>query len=215
MSRFSHWLLDLVFPPKCVSCGKREEWVCTRCLNSISFQIPARALEGIDGITTIGPYADPALRAMITSFKYQSATCLEPAFRSLFSRFLAEQGTPSWVTESGWVIVPVPSSEHRILERGFDHVTRLAEIIRERISGSAIEQPLVRRRQTLSNADLENEDARRGNVQGAFTVRGPIPERVLLVDDVVTSGATASECAVLLKRHGTQQVHLFTWANGG
>lgn len=215
MSRFSHWLLDLVFPPGCVSCGKRGEWVCTRCLNGISFHIPSRTLDGIDAITTVGPYADPALRAMITSFKYQSATCLEPAFRSLLTRFFAEQGKPAWASEAGWIIIPVPSSEHRILERGFDHVTRLAEIIREAIPGSSIQQPLVRRRQSLSNADLENEDARRGNVQGAFAINGPIPERVLLVDDVVTSGATASECAMLLKKHGARQVCLFTWANGG
>lgn len=214
-SHLTRWLLDLIFPPACVYCRKKGEWVCTRCLGGISFHIPKRELDGIDGITTVGPYADPVLRAMITGFKYQSATCLEPAFRSLLARFFAECGKPAWAKESGWIIVPVPSSEHRILERGFDHVERLAELLLDTAPDSRLHQPLKRKRQALSNADLENEDARRGNVQNAFTASGPIPERVLLVDDVVTSGATASECAKLLKKHGAKQVHLFTWANGG
>ncbi|MCC6563279.1 ComF family protein [Candidatus Uhrbacteria bacterium] len=187
--------------------------MCTRCLNGISFRIPTRELEAIDSVTTIGPYADPALRALITGFKYQSATCLEDAFTQLLRRFFDDK-KPAWVS-AGVVLIPVPSSEHRILERGFDHVQALANIVGEGTGTPSSNRILKRRRQTLSNADLQNEDARRGNVHGAFEIIGKAPESVLLVDDVVTSGATAVECAKLLKNHGAKQVYLFTWANGG
>ncbi len=187
--------------------------MCARCLNGISFQIPARELEAIDSITTIGAYADPALRALITGFKYQSATCLEDPFKQLLQRYLFDK-KPVWI-QSECVLIPVPSSEHRILERGFDHVQALTKIVSENTGNKIAEGELKRRRQSLSNADLENEDARRGNVHGAFEVMGITPEYIVLVDDVVTSGATATECAQLLKNNGAKEVHLFTWANGG
>lgn len=187
--------------------------MCAGCLSGIPFDIPVKRSEELVTITSLGSYANPALRALVTSFKYESATCLEPVFRELLGRYRASE-KPVW--SEGVVIVPVPSSEHRILERGFDHVTKFADIVREELLPNAsISHVLRRSRQTISNADLENENARRGNVLGAFQIFGTVPKRILLVDDVVTSGATASECANLLRANGASEVHLFTWARGG
>ncbi len=213
MSRLIRWLFDLVFPPACVHCGAKGEWMCARCLNGISFHIPTRELEALDSITTIGSYADPALRALITGFKYQSATCLEDSFRELFERHLMDR-KPAWL-DGDFVLMAVPSSEHRILERGFDHVQALTRIVGKSTGLQTVHDTLRRKRQSLSNADLENEDARRGNVRDAFEITGTVPENVVLVDDVVTSGATATECAKLLRKHGAKHVHLFTFVNGG
>lgn len=213
MSRLIRWLLDLVFPPACVRCGAKGEWMCAKCSDGISFHVPSRELEAIDSITTIGPYADPALRALITRFKYQSATCLEDPFRELLERYLLDKKRV-WLN-GNFVLMAVPSSEHRILERGFDHVQALTRIMSKSTGVRIASDALRRRRQSLSNADLENEDARRGNVRGAFEIAGTVPENVVLVDDVVTSGATATECAKLLRKHGAKYVHLFTFANGG
>ncbi len=148
---------------------------------------------------------------MITGFKYQSAMCLEPAFIELLRRYKAAHGQIG-----ATVIIPVPSSEERILERGFDHVSRLAELIRDEVIPNAeIRNVLRRTKQSLSNADLEDHAARRGNVMGSFEIVGDVPEHVLLIDDVVTSGATAEECAKLLRKNGAKEVRLFTMASGG
>jgi ComF family protein len=187
--------------------------MCAKCLDEIPFHVPSRELEAIDSITTVGPYADPALRALITRFKYQSATCLEDPFRKLLERFLLDQSRP-WMNGQ-CVLIAVPSSEHRILERGFDHVQALTRLVGKSTGLPVVPDILKRRRQSLSNAELKNEDARRGNVRGAFEITGTVPENVVLVDDVVTSGATATECAKLLRKHGAKHVHLFTFANGG
>lgn len=213
MSRLTRWLLDLVFPPACVHCGAKGEWMCARCLDGISFGIPTRELEAIDSITTVGSYADPALRALITRFKYQSATCLEDSYEQLLGRFLLDKKRV-WLNGQ-FVLIAVPSSEHRILERGFDHVHALTKIVGKSTGLRVASNILKRRRQSISNAELKDEDARRGNVRGAFEITGKVPECVVLMDDVVTSGATATECAKLLRKHGAKQVHLFTWANGG
>jgi ComF family protein len=147
---------------------------------------------------------------MITGFKYQSALCIEPAIIELLERYKASNSHLN-----ATVIVPVPSSKTRILDRGFDHVARLAELVRNTLSPQAeIRNALRRANQSLSNADLENHEARRGNVMGSFEVIGEVPGRVLLIDDVVTSGATGGECARLLRENGAKEVRLFTMASG-
>lgn len=210
MSRFSRLILDLVFPPACIDCRSRGFWVCPDCLDSIKIEKIERELAGLDRVTSLGSYATPTLRKMITGFKYQSATCLEPSFAELLRRYKAAHGVIETAT-----IIPIPSSEERILERGFDHVTRLAELIRQELAPNAEIRSVLRRvKQSLSNADLEDHAARRGNVLDSFEIVGDVPERVLLIDDVVTSGATAGECAKLLREKGAKEVRLFTMASG-
>jgi ComF family protein len=210
MSSLSRLILDLIFPPACIDCRSRGIWVCPKCLDSIKIEKIERELDGLDRVTSVGSYATPTLRKMITGFKYQSATCLEPSFIELLRRYKATHGVIEAPT-----IIPIPSSEERILERGFDHVTRLAELIRQEFAPNAeIRSALRRAKQSLSNADLEDHVARRGNVMGSFEIVGEVPERVLLIDDVVTSGATAGECAKLLREKGAKEVSLFTMASG-
>lgn len=210
MSPFSRLILDLLYPPACIACRSRGFWVCADCLDSIRIEKIEREIAGLDHVTSIGSYATPTLRKMITGFKYQSATCLEPSFIELLRRYKAAHGVMD-----AEVIIPVPSSEERILERGFDHVTRLAKLIRQELAPDAKIKPVLRRaKQSLSNADLEDHAARRGNVLGSFETVGVVPERVLLIDDVVTSGATATECAKLLREQGSKEVRLFTMASG-
>ncbi len=211
MSRLFRSILDLVFPPACIACRACGFWVCPDCLNSVHIENIRRELPHLDQATSLGSYANPVLRRMITGFKYQSATCLEPFFIELLRRYKAAHGAIEAQT-----IVPVPSSEERILERGFDHVTRLANLIRQELAPDAeIKHVLRRAEQSLSNADLEDHVARRGNVLGSFEIIDDVSERVLLIDDVVTSGATAGECAKLLRAHGAKEVRLFTIASGG
>lgn len=167
--------------------------------------------EAVDATTSLGSYAHPVLRRMITAFKYQSATCLTPSFINLLRRYENAYGPIE-----ACILVPIPSSNERILERGFDHVARLTQLVREELVPDAEIRNILRRtKQSVSNADLEDPAARRGNVIGSFEVVGDVPERVLLIDDVVTSGATAEECAKLLRAHGANEVSLFTMASGG
>ncbi len=211
MSLLSRLILDLLYPPACIACRSRGFWVCEKCLDSIKIEKIERELAGLDRVTSLGSYAAPTLRKMITGFKYQSATCLEPYFVELLRRYEASYGALE-----AEAIIPVPSSEERVLERGFDHVTRLAELIQQELAPDAEVRTVLRRaKQSLSNADLEDHAARRGNVRGSFEIFGDVPERVLLIDDVVTSGATAQECAKLLREKGTKEVSLFTIASGG
>jgi len=112
------------------------------------------------------------------------------------------------------VLVPVPLHPRRLRERGFNQSALLAEEIGRRTGRAVCPDALVRRRDTLPQAGL-TAAARRRNVEGAFAVRrraSVAGRTVLLVDDVLTTGATAFTCARRLAEAGAAELRLLTVA---
>ncbi|HEY2845257.1 MAG TPA: ComF family protein [Bryobacteraceae bacterium] len=162
-------------------------------------------LRGFDAVYSYGSY-DATLRQLIHVFKYGGVRPLaEP-----FGRFLA-QALPR---EAGFdVIVPMPLHWFKRWQRGFNQAELLAIEIGRKWN-VPVRTLVRRRRSTAPQAGLTNAK-RRANVQGAFRIAksGRLNGlRVLLVDDVVTTGATASACARVLKRAGAAHVSLLALA---
>jgi ComF family protein len=108
-------------------------------------------------------------------------------------------------------VVPVPLHWRRFWQRGFNQAAQLGKGIARR-RNLRFSRLLVRSRWTGSQASLSNTD-RRANIAGAFRVRGSVKGlRILLIDDVMTTGATAGACANVLKRAGAKSVTLLTLA---
>lgn len=206
MPSFQTWfdkLLDIAFPPRCAACRKAGSWFCDGCLSNIRIEPDDSCPDGIDVCTSFVPYANREMRILVTRLKYQSASCLLPAIQNIVQK-------SGYRADPEWTVTWVPASDQRLKERGFDHAKRIAETV----SSNAL--PLLERaRHTLANATLEQPELRQGNVSGAFRAIRPIPEKVILVDDVRTSGATASACAKTLRERGAKHIHLVTLAYGG
>jgi ComF family protein len=103
-------------------------------------------------------------------------------------------------------IVPLPLHVDRLRERGFNQAGEIAKVLGTLLALPVDLETLVRTRATSPQADLADKERRR-NVHGAFECRGDLSgQRILLIDDVMTTGATANECARTLKMHGAQSV---------
>jgi len=155
---------------------------------------------------------DGVLRDLIHLLKYQRVHPVAPLLGRLLGQALAGVSLPE-----NLLVVPVPLFKDKLRERGFNQAEQIARaFVRQHVSG-AIQldaSSLVRSRQTASQTGLTRHQ-RRANVRGAFSVVRPeriMAKNVLVVDDVMTTGATVSECARVLVRAGARQVLVATVA---
>jgi ComF family protein len=206
--------------PVCASCLKEPkplvaEYFCVSCRTPFQNRFPLDAegrcglcrfgLRGFDAAYSFGAY-EGTLRELIHLFKYgRIRTLAKPLGEHLASAIPGDQRFD--------LIVPVPLHWRRRFQRGFNQAALLAASIARRYAMPVV-AVVRRRRATASQAGLSNP-RRRANVAGAFVVprRSKVEgRRILLVDDVLTTGATASACAAALKRAGARYVAVLTLA---
>ena len=188
--------------------------LCERCGSSRCGAAPCRAcrdnsLRHIDWARSVYPFVGP-LREAIHRFKYNHERARADHLGALLLPLLA--AVPGADSPVAPLLVPVPLSATRRRERGYNQAESLARTLAS-ARGWPVATALVRVRATPPQVGLDPA-ARRANVRGAFAWRGePLAgSRVLLVDDVLTTGATASECAAVLKAAGAGWVGLLTIA---
>lgn len=154
-------------------------------------------------------YEGPA-SSVIRAFKFNGQFFLGP---KLLGAMLDRGWMPPDIGGAE-LVVPVPLHPRRRRERGYDQALLLAKVLAKRLGCKLLPGVLVRTRYTSQQALLP-VGRRWDNVRGAFAVRDPARfrgRRVLLVDDVMTTGMTASECAKVLKRAGAENVQVLTLA---
>jgi ComF family protein len=106
-------------------------------------------------------------------------------------------------------IIPIPLHESRLAERGYNQAGLLAEAVGKQLGCAVLDNTLVRERATPHQVGL-NAVERRENVQGAFSVKGKVVPRVLIIDDVCTTGSTLSAASQALREAGVEMVYAAT-----
>jgi ComF family protein len=154
-------------------------------------------------VYTYGSY-EGTLRSLVHLFKYGRMQPLSKKFGAMLATALPREVAFD-------VVVPMPLHWRKRWQRGFNQAELLAKEIGRRW-GAPVSSVARRKKNTTAQAGLTNAK-RRANVEGAFEIRGRLDgKHVLLVDDVMTTGATASACARALKRAGAARVTLLTLA---
>jgi len=168
------------------------------------------------GVVALGYYHSQPLRAMIADLKYRGVTASSPDVESFIQFALSRRSLPlPWDQESQMVFVPMQLSASRMRERGFNQAEWFTRRVMAVLDPHApMEDALVREDRPIAQASLEDIDARRANVRGAFTVLQTITSSVILVDDVITTGFTAAEAAQALLQAGAPRVYVLTMAIG-
>jgi ComF family protein len=205
-------LLNLFFPPRCVSCGKDGGWLCPACSELILFYEPPwpsflDEIEPLRGLRSAAQFGGP-LRQAIHCFKYQGVRAL--------ARVLGQVLCTGWEKDP-WpidVIVPVPLHSQRERERGYNQSALLAQELARRANLPVAEGVLLRTVHTAPQVGLDAIE-RAQNVHQAFCCADDSlgGRCVLLVDDVLTTGATLRACAAALLEAKARSVWGLTLAH--
>lgn len=156
-----------------------------------------------DRVSALFAYDFPIDR-LIQAMKYGHQLLLAEWFGNKLGQQLAEHFDCEKIDR----IIPMPLHPARLRERGFNQAVELSRPLEKRLKIPVDRNLLARQRATTPQAQLALKE-RSGNVLGAFSCKREIPgQSVLLIDDVLTTGATANECARLLKSHGAEKVHV-------
>jgi competence protein ComFC len=200
--------IRIIEPPFCHRCGLPSSgeittvFECGNCLD-MAFEFSAARSAVITG---------PVILPIIHRYKYNRALWFEP----LLADLLVQRAAPV-LRDGNWqVIVPVPLFPTKEREREFNQAEHLALHL-SRATGIPLNKKLLRRVQpTLTQTRLTRQK-RAENVRRAFSWTGGQPlrgERIVLVDDVFTTGATTNACATVLRAHGAGEVCVWTVARG-
>ncbi|MBI2288022.1 MAG: ComF family protein [Chloroflexi bacterium] len=212
--------LALLFPQRCVGCGRDGAFICQSCHKSLPRLMPPLCPRcgrpqasgilcpscvgwqaEIDGIRS--PFRfDGVIRQAVHQLKYRNLRAIAAPLAQLVVDYLATSTVPAEV------LVPVPLHRKRLRERGYNQSGLLAKKIGKLTNLPVVEDCLARERYTLPQARTETVEERHRNIAGAFACRDHSlqDKKVLLINDVATSGATLDACAAALKAGGAASV---------
>lgn len=229
------FILDILFPKKCVGCGKFDTYFCKDCVFNIrqtdlvcpkceklavggqTHPICKRRF-GLDGLWSLGIYQNP-LREAIKQLKYGKVRGLAEVLVGILIEYWAKY--QPFVFDQikrdkgrGWAVTAVPLHWWKDNDRGFNQSGLIGQILSKKL-GLDYCNALKRIRYTKPQVKLKGRD-RHQNIRNAFEVAKPYTLNpspcVLLIDDVWTTGSTLRECCYILKRAGAKKVWALTLA---
>ncbi|MBQ3194617.1 MAG: ComF family protein [Oscillospiraceae bacterium] len=201
-------LMQFLFPAKCVLCGtllkNGETDLCKDCrLHAPEYPNGKRKLQFLDSFAAVW-YYEGTVRKSLLRYKFYNARSYADAYGRLMAMMLLQQ-----YPEGFDCITWIPVSRRRKLRRGYDQVELIAKAVGKELGMSPVSL-LIKVRHTSPQSGIRGAAQRRANVLGAYreTNREWIAgKRILLLDDILTTGATASEAARILLTAGAKEVH--------
>ena len=200
------WFLELLYPSKCVFCDglltKEETELCSRCRKELPYCEGTVRQVPFSKDTTAVFYYEAQVRESVLRYKFRRNPQYSHAYGRLLAMKIAEEGMDYDV------IAHVPVSRRRHRRRGYDQAQRLAKATAREL-GATYQRLLKKVRNNPAQSGISRPEQRRANVLGVYkavNLRKLRGKSVLLIDDVMTTGATLSECCRTLLDAGAAQV---------
>ncbi|MBX4187167.1 MAG: ComF family protein [Candidatus Doudnabacteria bacterium] len=229
LKKLGQGFLDLVFPISCLVCGKDGSYLCTNCKANLKRLEEQQCLvcqkaapfgkthpdcvsrNSVDGIISALDYKDRRVKKIIETLKYNFVSALAAPLSDLILEQIRKQNLGDYFAD--FILVPVPLHRKRFNWRGFNQASLLAEKLKEKL-GCELADTVTRIKNTKPQIKLTQEE-RRNNIANAFSTGENLQgKKFLIVDDVVTTGATINEIAKLLKQKKAAEVWALTAARG-
>lgn len=214
-------LLDILFPPKCVFCGRitdsksgDEKYTCSQCKKTLPWTSSASGVTRGDFFAEcISPlfYRD-RVRDSVHRFKFGKQESYAKEYGRLIAEFLA-----SYPEIKFDFISYTPLSRQRLRTRGFNQAQAIAKSV-SACTGFPLKETLCKTVHTPAQSSLSDKSQRRANITGAFAIHKSADVSgavILLIDDVVTTAATLSECSRVLLMAGAEKIYCATLAKAG
>lgn len=208
-------ILDLLFPPKCAFChrlSENRERVCDDCKRSISYTDSISVKQKFGNISCcVSPlYYEGHVRESLLRYKFGGVS----SYADVYAEFMAKCIDENEISCD--IITWVPLSARRLRRRGYDQARLIAEELSKK-TGIGCVNLLRKDRDNPAQSGTGTAEKRRANVAGVYSAvdpAGTAGKKILIVDDIVTTGATLSECARMLKNNGAADVFAATAARG-
>lgn len=208
-------LLECIYPPVCGVCGKvGEKWICNKCLHNIQAKAENRRRGYLtasyeDGFFLLSYHRDE-IKKMLLSYKFYQLAYL---YRTFVKIILKNEKACRFLKKYD-IMIPVPIHNNRKRKRGYNQSELIAKEIGKKLNIPVISNCLVKIKNVVPQSTL-NKEQRKQNIKGVYqvkkeeTIKG---KRIVLVDDIFTTGSTLEECSKMLKQAGASKIGIFTIA---
>ena len=209
INKVKKFLLDLLFPKFCFLCQREGDYICEDCKAALEISGFHQRIKTkyLSDLYFPCDYQKPIIKKIIQNFKYEPFVKeLSGPLSSLIINHLQMLDTkPNF---SDFLLVPVPLEKKRLKWRGFNQSKEMGKEIARFLRIGEADNVLIKTKETPPQMELSEEE-RKENIKGVFLVKNKElikNKKILLIDDVYTTGATMEECARVLKEAGAKEI---------
>lgn len=229
------FLLNILLPNKCVSCFKYTEFekgpLCGNCFNNINTNTSVicpicqkRLVETdlwfekctahqyktpISFCACSVSFNDPKIKKLIHLFKYKNLRLAAVPLLQLLKKYLQALNFQKIISGNDWIVVPIPLTKHKKLKRGYNQAEIISQFLSKEFNIPFAIGNLIKIKETIPQAQTKTKIERLDNIRDSFKITEPDAirnKKIILVDDVITTGATINEAARVLRNAGAKQI---------
>jgi len=227
---------DIIFPKHCLGCQQEGSYLCNQCVQKIplnyKFSCPfcgqpsffgkpcfkCARRSNLESVMVASSYDCEIIKKSVKAFKYQFVEELAMPLGNILIFYLNLLNKKLPVRLNFDYLMAVPLHYKRFLYRGFNQAELLAEVTSLQFGWPILKKTLIKKKFTRPQAELTQLE-RKDNIKGVFSLKEEsrqliINKKILLIDDILTTGATLNECARVLKEAGAREVSALVLAKG-
>ena len=210
-------ILDMVFPVNCLSCLETGSYFCLKCIS----ETPVAERESAEWIFPVFDYRHPPVKKALWLLKYKNKKKLAKVFAEILHGKILEELSDLSIMNNfrNPILIPIPLSKKRYRERGYNQAELICkELVKldNNINFKLETDILIKPQDTEHQARIRNKKERMKNIMGSFAVKNENlikSKNIILIDDILTTGATLTEARKVLKKSGARKIIAFTVAH--
>ncbi len=206
------FLLQILYPKQCLICGRLgQDTICSKCYNTLKIEAKVEQ----DKNKTFNKHLyifkyEGKIRNLIIDYKFND----KPYLNELFVKIILKNEKICRKIKKYDIIIPVPIHKKRKNERGYNQSELIARKLAKNLNVELVTDSLIKQKNTLPQSTLSKKQ-REENVKTVYKIQNKQKienKKIILLDDIYTTGATAEECSKILKQNGAKEILVLTIA---